>query len=320
MSGPPPAVAATRLAVRRVLHRLGPGARVGVAVSGGADSLALVAAAADEAGGAGAIVSALVVDHQLQPGSDRVAARAATQCTTLGVADVEVRWVEVDRDGPNGPEAAARTARYAALREWATDHRLAAVLLGHTEDDQAEQVLLGLLRGSGARSLSGMAPQRGLVLRPFLALPRSVTRQACRERGLTWWDDPHNDDPVFRRTQARRVLALLGEALGASVTANLARSADLLRADADLLDELAGTAQAALPGPPYRVTELAALPDALRGRVWRRLAIGWGCPAGALTARHVEALDALVGDWHGQGPVWLPGGRSVRRVGDRIEP
>lgn len=312
MSGPPPGIAATRLAVRPVLADLGAGARVVVAVSGGADSLALAAAAADEAGAAGVVAVGVVVDHGLQAGSATVAEEATRACVAAGLARVEVVPVAVAPTGA-GPEADARTARYAALDAAAERCGAPAVLLGHTLDDQAEQVLLGLLRGSGSRSLSGMPPRRGRYVRPFLGLRRADTRSACRERGLTWWEDPHNADPAYARVRVRELLAQVSASVGEDLAPALARTAALLRVDADHLDAAAAAARADLGVGAPAAAALAALPQALRTRVWRLLAVEAGVPAGALTAAHVAALDALVTSWRGQGPVWLPGAFAVSR-------
>ncbi|HET7661563.1 MAG TPA: tRNA lysidine(34) synthetase TilS [Oryzihumus sp.] len=317
MTGPHPAVAATRVAVRLALAEAGPGHRVLVGCSGGADSLALAAAVAFEAPRLGVVAGAVVVDHQLQPGSAGVAASAAGQCRELGLEPVEVVTVQV-AGGGSGPEAEARRARYAALEQAADRLGAAQVLLGHTRDDQAEQVLLGLVRGSGARSLAGMPARRGRLVRPFLALDRATTRAACDAQGLTPWEDPHNADETYLRVRARRLLGELEAALGPGVAAALARSADLLRQDADALDELARTARAGLGEGPWEAGALVALPRAVRTRVWRSLATEAGSPPGALFAVHVDALDALLTDWHGQGPVDLPGAVRARRFDGRV--
>ncbi|HET7477240.1 MAG TPA: tRNA lysidine(34) synthetase TilS [Dermatophilaceae bacterium] len=309
MPGPPAAVAQVRLAVRRAIAAV-PGQLV-VACSGGADSLALAAATAFEARGRG--VGAVVVDHGLQPGSAQVAERAAAQCRDLGLDPVEIHRVQVGSAG--GREAAARTARYRVLEQVAARDR-ATVLLGHTRDDQAESVLLGLVRGSGARSLSGMPPARLPFLRPLLGVAREVTRAACEAERLVWWDDPHNADPAYLRVRVRRLLPRLEAEIGPGVVAGLVRSADLLREDADLLDQLARGARSDLQQPT--APALAALPAALRTRVWRLLAVEAGAPAGSLFAVHVRALDTLVTGWTGQGPVDLPGGVRAERVGDVV--
>ncbi len=341
MTGPHPAGAATRVAVRQSLPGAGTAGdrRTGgatdatdadadadrgpplvlVACSGGADSLALAAATAFEASKLGLRAGAVVVDHQLQAGSPSVAAAAAEQCRGLGLDPVEVRTVEVgDPASSGGPEAAARNARHTALGE-ATDRLGAsAVLLGHTRDDQAEQVLLGLVRGSGARSLSGMPRARDHLLRPLLGLDRSVTRAACEAQGLSVWQDPHNDDDAYRRVRARRLLRTMEDELGPGVGAALARTAELLREDADCLDELALGRYRDLGDPPWDSTDLAGLPRAIRMRVWQLVAADHGASGGALSATHLRAVDALVSDWRGQGAVDLPGGVQALRSGGQV--
>ena len=323
MTGPPAATAAVRVAVRRSLRDIaGP---VAAAVSGGADSLALVAALAFERPGS----AALVVDHGLQEGSAGVALRAAEQCRRLGLAAAVLRAapsrspadprhqglrdlqksVLDEGSAGGGPEARARAARYEALDRAAAARGLSCVLLGHTLDDQAETVLLGLARGSGARALAGMAAVRGRYRRPLLDLPRATARQACAEAGLEPWEDPHNADPAYARVRVRTaVLPALERALGPGVSAALARTARQLREDADALD--------ALTPDSDDVEVLAALPAALRSRALKRAAER-ACGA-AVTAAHVDALRALVEDWHGQGPVALPRGVTVRRAGPRL--
>jgi tRNA(Ile)-lysidine synthase len=307
-----PAVAAVRLAVRVDLADLDAGDLVLVAVSGGADSLALAAAVAHEAPKLGLRGGAVTVDHGLQPGSAERAIEVAGVCTALGLDPVVVETVTVGETG--GPEAAAREARYTALDSAARRSRASAVILGHTLDDQAETVLLGLARGSGARSLSGMAPRRGLLRRPLLGLRRTATVEACEALELAPWADPHNADPAYTRARVRATaLPALVETLGPGVPEALARSAALLRADADALDGwAAGVAD------PLDVAELTALPAAVRSRALHRAAINAGVPAGSLTAGQVREIDRLVTDWHGQGPVSLPGGLVAERACDRL--
>ncbi len=329
MTGPHPATAAVRLAVRAALAECDPGDLVLVACSGGADSLALATAVAFEAPKLAVRAGAFVVDHGLATDSAAVARQAAARCDALGLAPVG--WATVDvAAGSDGLEAAARDARYRALDDAATRHGARFVLLGHTRDDQAEQVLLGLTRGSGARSLAGMARARGRYRRPLLAVSREQTRASCTAEGLTWWDDPMNEDPAFTRVRARRALVDLERDLGPGVTAALARSADQLRDDADHLDALAADAIEALTalgrcedaGESGRVHidsgEMLALPRAVRSRVWRSLAIAAGAPPGQVSTRHTEACDALLTSWHGQGPVSLPGPLLATRAGGRV--
>lgn len=310
MVGPHPSVAATRVAVRRELADVPPRSTVVVACSGGADSLALAAATLHEARAGGWRVVGATVDHQLQEGSAAQAARVVEQLAALGVdetltARVTIAW----EPGGEGPEGAARRARYAVLEQVAEHSRAAVVLLGHTRDDQAETVLLGLARGSGARSLAGMRRAFDVYRRPFLDLSRDDTVTACQVLGLDAWDDPHNSDPGYARVRVRRsVLPVLEEHLGPGVAAALARTAQQLRADADLLDDLADEQYPALladGGLP--VDGLDALPTALRTRLLRRLALDAGAPPAELFHEHVLGLDALVTAWRGQKWIDLPG-------------
>jgi tRNA(Ile)-lysidine synthase len=318
--GPSPAVADVRNAVRDSLLDLDSGALVLAACSGGADSLSLAAALAFVAPRQRLRGGAVTVDHGLQPGSAGRARDVAAALTRLGLDPVECVSVSVPEAGTHGgPEAAARAARYGALASVAERTGAAAVLLGHTLDDQAETVLLGLARGSGARALAGMAPQRGRYRRPLLSVRRRTTRAACAALDLPVWDDPHNLSPRFARARVRHeAMPVLEAALGPGVAEALARTAGQLRADADYLDAVAEMeAERAGGGSTTLLIEhLAVLPSAIRTRVLRGAAAAAGCPVGSLTASHVEQLDALVTGWRGQRWIDLPGGvRGLRRDG-----
>lgn len=349
--GPHPAVAAIRLAVRRVLHdiltdhtsatpqaaprRAGP--RTGghgagherspsplvlVACSGGADSMALASALAFEAPKLGIRAGGITVDHGLQPGSGARAEEVVLRLRELGLDPVECVAVRVGRAG--GPEAAARDARYAALDAAADRHGACAILLGHTRDDQAETVLLGLARGSGIRSLSGMAAVSGAggrYRRPFLRLDRQTARKACMVQSLPVWDDPHNADPAYTRSRLRHEgLPALEKALGKGVVEALARTARLSRDDADALDAWAVQAATAVRDATgvLECAKLYALPPAVRRRVLRHAAIEAGAPAGSLFARHIEEVDRLITGWRGQGAINLPGKVVAQRQGGRL--
>jgi tRNA(Ile)-lysidine synthase len=318
------AVAETRRAVRGLLRShlaggdIGPGTLVLAAVSGGADSLALAAALAWVGPKLKLAVGAVTVDHGLQPGSAERADLVAQQCADLGLSPVAAVHTSV-LDRGDGPEAAARQARYDAMAAVAAREQASAIATGHTLDDQAETVLLGLARGSGPRSLAGMRPSTtrpdGLLLRPFLDLRRSTTRAACAALGLQTWDDPHNVDRSYARVRVRHdVLPVMEEAFGPGVAEALARTARLLREDTETLDALATAAGA----DGLAVADLAGLPAALRTRVLRRAAIDAGAPAGALSEAHVQAVDRLVVDWRGQDGVSLPGGLVAERRCDRL--
>jgi len=315
--GPHPAVAAVRLGVRRCLSGAGlaPGDLVLAACSGGADSLALAAALAFEAPRLGLSGGGVTVDHGLQAGSAGQAQKVAKSLAAMGLDPVECLSVTVASPGA-GPEAAARAARYLALDRAASAAGAAAILLGHTMDDQAETVLLGLARGSGARSLAGMAERNGRCLRPLLGVRRAQTRAACAALDLEPWDDPHNADPGYARARVRhRLLPFLESELGPGVTEALARTARQLRADADFLDSLAKTEteRMAPDGRGLPLDAVAAMPQAIRSRVLKHAAIAAGCPPGALTAGHVAGLDALVTGWRGQRWTDLPGGVRGQR-------
>lgn len=285
-----------------------------VACSGGADSLALAGAAQQVGRRQGIRVAASVVDHGLQATSAEVAQRTRQQLHELGIGDVVVLRVAVDVSDGGGPEAAARAARYAAL-EAASEPRGATVLLGHTLNDQAETVLLGLARGSGTRSLAGMAVRTGRFLRPMLALPRATSEQACSELGLRPWLDPHNADPRYARSRVRqRVLPLLADELGPGIVAALGRTAQLARDDADLLDDLAAKAHP-ITGS-LDCARLSEFPAALRSRVIRRWLAAQG--AGSATYEHVRLVEELLICWHGQRGVDLAGVHVSRQGGQLI--
>ncbi|MEH3141492.1 MAG: tRNA lysidine(34) synthetase TilS [Mycobacterium kyogaense] len=301
----PGAVAQLRVALRRfVAEHDVDGEHWCVALSGGPDSLALTAVAAQLRP-----TTALIVDHRLQAGSGTVAATARDQAMALGCVDAQVVSVGVGSAG--GPEAAARAARYEALEHARAG---ALVLLGHTLDDQAETVLLGLGRGSGARSIAGMVAYDAPWCRPLLGVRRSVTHAACAESGLTPWRDPQNDDPRFTRVRLRtEVLPLLDDVLAGGVAEALARTATALREDTDALDAIAtDIATDIAVGADLAVATLTVLPAAVRRRVIRRWLLEGG--AAGLTDAQIRSVDALVTAWRGQGGVAVPSAMTRRRL------
>ncbi|QAY73079.1 tRNA lysidine(34) synthetase TilS [Agromyces protaetiae] len=320
-----PPIADVRRAVRGALADTPSGAVVLVALSGGPDSLALAAATAFEAPRAGIRAGAVVVDHGLQDASAEVAERAAGAARELGLDPVLVRRVSVVNaadGGDGGPESSARAARYAALDAAADETGAALVLLGHTLDDQAETVLLGLARGSGAASLAGMAPLSGRYARPLLGIRRATTRQACLDAGLDPWDDPHNVDPAYTRVRVRdRVLPVLEQELGPGIAEALARTAEQLREDEqafddqidEFIEEVCAPAEA---GIAVSAGWLAANPAAIRQRVIRHVVLS----EFGVSLSRVQTLEVarLVTDWHGQGPIDLPRGIRATRAGAHI--
>jgi tRNA(Ile)-lysidine synthase len=316
-----PAVAAIRGAVRRVLAgppTIEPGHAVLVACSGGADSLALLSATIFEGQKLGARVIGVTVDHGLQEGSGEHTARVVSQMAALGADETASVRVRVDPGG-RGVEAAAREARYAVLDQMATHFDGQVVLLGHTLDDQAETVLLGLARGSGGRSLAGMRRAFDRYRRPLLDVPRIDTVTACQVEGIEYWNDPHNIDPAFARARVRKkVLPVLEDELGPGVAAALARTADQLREDTDLLDELAEAAYDAVrDGSDVSVTRLAGHPPAVRARVLRLAALDAGSPPSELFRVHVVAMLPLLAG-PSPGEVQLPGHVTAFREQDHL--
>jgi tRNA(Ile)-lysidine synthase len=313
-----PSVAAIRNAVADFAdrHDLNDGSLVLVALSGGADSLALAAATAFVARSRGFQVGSVTVDHGLQAQSGGVASNAAAAATSLGLDPVILERVVVGNDG--GPEAAARTARYTAIARVASEQGAVMTLTGHTLGDQAETVLLGLARGSGPGSLHGMPEFDGAIGRPLLGIDRETTRAAALAEGLTPWDDPHNDDERFTRVRVRKViLPMLERELGPGIAKALARTAELVRDDDAALDLLAqGMARTALgDGHPvaFAVDAVASKPRALRTRIIRIAArTAWGT---TLSHTQTLAIDALLVDWHGQGAIHVTGGRVMRNDG-----
>jgi tRNA(Ile)-lysidine synthase len=286
------------------------------ACSGGADSLALAFAARYVASRRDLKYAAVIIDHGLQQGSADVAARVRDQLDRLGYHDVIITAVRVDQSAAAGLEAAAREARYRALDTEARA-RSATVMLGHTLDDQAETVLLGLARGSGSRSLAGMASRAGHFVRPFLGIRRATTEQVCAELGLNPWQDPHNADRRFTRVRVREtVLPTLEAELGPGVAEALVRTAELVRDDNELLDRLAAEASRieGLGGTDtLDCAALQAQPPALRRRIIRLWLLTHGL--GDLSLRHISAVESLVIDWHGQKAIQIPGATVTRTAG-----
>ena len=317
-----PVVGTARKMLQDALAAAGYPDRVLVACSGGPDSLALAAVAAyfgrrGHVDGHPVSVGAVVVDHQLQPGSAGVAATTARTLEELGLSPVTIRTVDVASSGA-GPEAAARDARHAALEAAADEAGAAAILLGHTLDDQAEQVLLGLARGSGTRSLAGMRPARGRLLRPFLGLRRADTLEICRVEDLEPWHDPSNTDPVYARSRTRvEVLPLLEDKLGPGVAESLARTAAILQLDADYLEDVANDTFERLrqqTGEEISLPEagLRDLAPAVRFRVIAKAAAAVGGQQPSY--QRLLAAEALLRRQGSAGPVELPGGVSVYRL------
>ena len=306
-----------RLAVRSELEDIAAGDSVLVAASGGADSSALAAALLLECKTKSIKVIALIIDHGLQKNSADVTHETKRTLTKIGYENIEIRRVSVEIT--DGLEASARRARYQALSDVANSHNAVAVFLGHTKDDQAETVLLGLSRGSGSRSLSGMAARVDRYRRPLLSITRAQTEAACEEAGIKFWQDPHNQSMEFTRVRVREVvLPTMEKEIGPGISDALARSAKLLRDDADALDYLSEEIFSKLDPASLEISKLESQPRAIRTRILRRAIYLAGAPQGSLSAEHIEPVEALITAWKGQGPISLPGGVTVARISGRL--
>ena len=310
-----PAQGLIRLAVRTSLtSNTKPGQKLLVAVSGGADSLALAAACEFEAKKLGVKIAAAVIDHSLQKGSDKVAAQTAETLAALGFEEVVVKKIAVGKAG--GPEAAARSARYTALETIRQKTKSHFIVLGHTSSDQAETVLLGLVRGSGSKSLSGMSEKTGFLLRPLLGIERATTETFCKDSGIKYWSDPQNKDEKFLRVMIRKhVLPFLEKQLGGSVAASLVRTSDQLREDNAYLESQADKsfkkyAKVSGSGISIDAKALEKLPAAILNRIIKKALDSFGSES---SRTHVLAVSDLVLSWHGQKPLALPGVRVVRK-------
>jgi tRNA(Ile)-lysidine synthase len=289
---------------------LAPSDLVVAALSGGSDSTALVAVLAEmRDDGRLREVVAVHVDHGLRAGSERDGDACARTCAALGVPLRRVR-VEV---GDGNVQEEARRARYAALRREADAAGATRIATGHTRDDQAETVLLNLLRGSGARGLSGIPPRRGRIVRPLIDRTRAEVLRYLASRGLSHLEDPTNPTPRYLRNRLRSEALPPLLALAPHLGRALARTADLLRDDDRAL--AARGRRRVEEGGRARIAGLLEEPVAVRRRAVREL---WRQATGSrrgLGARHVESVLGLL---RGARParVGLPGGReAVARYG-----
>ena len=312
-----PALLELRQAVRFWFEKLEPNSKVCIGVSGGADSLALAAAAKLESKNFSIDLVAVIVDHGLQANSAEIAEFAKQQLIKLGFQDIFVGRASVQIT--DGLEASARRARYKVFQQAIETYGPNTFLLGHTKNDQAEGVLLGLARGSGTKSLSGMQEVSGIFVRPLLGIDRATTEIACHESNIEYWVDPHNSNQDFTRVRVREnILPLLENEIGPGIIDALARSAKILREDATALDEWAESVFRQVKPMDIEISILDSLPVAVRSRVLRMAIYAAGAPAGSISAAHLEPIEAFVSDWRGQGHTSLPGGVKVCRISGRL--
>ena len=308
-------------AVQNLLKDFDAGDYVLVGCSGGADSLALAWTTLVVGKRLELKTGVIIVDHQLFPESNSVALNAKKQCEDLGIEEVIIKKVNVEQTH-EGLEAAARIARYEAFENVLQETNAQVILLAHTQDDQAETVLMRLTRGSGAKSLSGMAQVSGKYLRPFLHLRKKLVHDSLDLIGLKAWQDPANTDHQFLRVKVRHeLMPKIIEVLGESAISSLDKTSQLLRLDNQALEELAQQffeSQKDVKTNGLEISELEKLPEAIRTRVLRICAIASGVHPGPFSFEHIEAIDALVKNWHGQGNVDLPGFIQATRVDHSI--
>ena len=292
-----------------------------LAVSGGADSLAIAAAVAFEAPKQQIKTSVFIIDHALQPGSDQVAIKALERCKQLGLQG-EIRKVNVLQTG-DGMEAQARNARYEELEKARVETGAVAILTGHSQSDQAETVLLGLTRGSGLKSIAGMAvwDAERKLLRPMLGLQSDEIRQACKDQGIEFWEDPHNQDPSFTRVRIRELLKLMEAELGPKLTSALAKTASIASGAEEFLEEAAvfleqsSRTSGNVRSQSYDAKALADSHPALRMQTLRHIALKLG--AKSLSMAQLETVSELVTNWHGQKSIPLSG-ITVERVNNEL--
>jgi tRNA(Ile)-lysidine synthase len=304
-------------AVQNLLKDFDAGDYVLVGCSGGADSLALAWTTLVVGKRLELKTGVIIVDHQLFPESNSVALNAKKQCEDLVIEEVIIKKVNVEQNH-EGLEAAARIARYEAFENVLQETNAQVILLAHTQDDQAETVLMRLTRGSGAKSLSGMAQVSGKYLRPFLHLRKKLVHDSLDLIGLKAWQDPANTDHQFLRVKVRHeLMPKIVEVLGESAISSLDKTSQLLRLDNQALEDLAQQffeSQKDVKTNGLEISELEKLSEAIRTRVLRICAIASGVHPGPFSFEHIEAIDALVKNWHGQGNVDLPGFIQATRV------
>jgi tRNA(Ile)-lysidine synthase len=314
-----PAIADVRRAVRETLSKLNlaAGDTILVAVSGGGDSLALASATLFEATKMKLTVTAAIVDHGLQQNSDVVAQNAKQACEALGLKPVLVSRVSVTQAGA-GLEAAARVARYQELENMRVQIGARYIFLGHNLGDQAETVLLGLVRGSGLSALSGMREidEGRKLIRPLLWLTRSQLRQSVLDQGLKIWDDPQNFDEDFTRVKVRRMLTEFELELAPGIAESLAKTAFLVQESEDyLLGQADQLMLQAISDGGYSIELLAKAQVGLRRKTLHLIALAQG--AKSLSRSQVLEIDALITNWHGQKPLSLSG-ITVERVNNQL--
>jgi len=303
-------------AVSNLLKDFEPADLILVGCSGGADSIALVWSASVVCKRLNLNLGVVIVDHQLIAESNQVAENTKKQCAEFGINQIIVKKIKVVLEN-EGLEAAARKARYKAFEEVIKETNAKALMLAHTQDDQAETMLMRLTRGSGAKSLSAMSEVSGKYLRPFLHVRKFEIKDALEKEDIKYWNDPANSNSDFLRVKVRNeLIPKLIEVLGDSVVEALDRTSMLLKNDNDILDQIALNHYQ--ENRQLLISKLEDLPSAIRTRVIKLAALDAGVNPGPFSFEHIEAIDALVTNWHGQSHIDLPGFVQASRVNETI--
>lgn len=307
-----------RNAVKDALRDVSAGDAVGFGCSGGADSMALLFALStlykkDRA----KLVHVVIVNHQLQEITDQITQSTAEFAKSFGFT-VHTIPVNIVSTG-EGMEADARKSRYDAFQNIIESHDLKAFMIGHTKTDQAEQVFLGMLRGSGVRAMSGIREKRNVFVRPFLnVLTREETQKVCEENNYDYWCDPQNDSMDYRRVIVRKMIQDVEKNTGQSIVSSLSRTAQMNAEDADALDFYADMAWEKVVESDWSVETLSDIPAAIRKRLYRKMVIQLGAHSDSVGFNLTNRVDDFIVDWHGQKEVNFSQGVTVKRVGDKI--
>lgn len=307
-----------RNAIKNALKGLPASSPVGFGCSGGADSLALLFALStlyrkEKAN----LVHVIIVDHQLQEITAEISQKTADLAESLGF-NAHILPVEIISTR-EGMESDARKARYEAFETAIEEYNLEAFLIGHTKTDQAEQVFLGMLRGSGTRSLSGIPQKRGVFMRPFLnELSREDTQKVCEENNYEYWCDPHNDSTEYRRVIARKMIKEVQKETGQSIVDPLVRTAQISAEDADALDFYTDIALNNIEQNEWAITELEKTPIAIRKRVYRKKMLQLGALSDKIGFGIVNRIEELVSQWSGQKEIHLSQGVRVKRENEHL--
>lgn len=302
-----------RQAIKSSLSSLDSSDHVGFGCSGGADSLALLVALSTLYKKERAKqVHVIIVNHQLQEITDEISENTAKVASSYGFVPhiIPVDIVETSK----GMESDARTARYAAFENAIDKYSLQAFLIGHTKTDQAEQVFLGLLRGSGTRSLSGIRKTRGVYQRPFIdSLSREDTQKVCEENNLDYWCDPHNDVLEYKRVSVRKMIKNVEKSTGQNIVEPLVRTAQISAEDAEALDFYAEISYTKAEEADWNVEILNNMPTAVRKRIYRKKLVELGANSESIGFKITNRIDELITSWHGQKEIYISNGVQVIR-------